>query len=160
EAREKTQEQKTKAPCPSRLQAHRGQAWRKDRASSMAQARLYARKQKLALRESFWRVGGCAHVAENYQFFLSAKVSFSERGKLQPGFLEAGRALLSIASRVKGLTPLPALRALTSLRTSAPITGKRTRSPPAAHLAPSMKAFSTTALRSARLIRTDPERVA
>ena len=96
---------------------------------------------------------------KDYQCLLLAKVSFSVRGKDQRGFLVAGRALISIGSPVKGLVPLPALRALTSLRTRAPMTGKRTRSPPAAALAPLLKAFSIAVLRSARLMRTSPWRV-
>src|SRR3989338_4761063 len=78
----------------------------------------------------------------DYQLRLLPKVSFSERGKDQRGFLEAGRALISIGSPVKGFTPLPALRAFTSLRTRVPITGKRTRSPEAAAFAPLVNADS------------------
>src|SRR5438270_13693060 len=95
----------------------------------------------------------------NYQLRLLAKVSLRERGKDQRGFLVAGRALISIGSPVKGLTPLPDLRAFTSLRTRAPIIGKRTRSPPAAALAPFRNAFSMTFLRSVRLILTSPLRL-
>src|SRR3712207_1622460 len=95
----------------------------------------------------------------DYQLRLLAKVSFRERGKDHRGFLVAGRALISIGSPVKGLTPLPALRALTSLRTSAPMIGERTRSPPAAAMAPALNAPSIACLMSERLMRTSPLRV-
>ena len=77
-------------------------------------------------------------------------------GKDQRGFWLAGRALIIIASPVKGFTPLPALRALTSLRPIAPMIGKRTRSPLAACLMLALNVSSIAFLRSVRFMRTSP----
>ena len=61
-----------------------------------------------------------------------------------------------ISSPVNGLTPFPALRDLTSRRARTPITGKRTRCPVAAILAPVRKLFSIAFFNSERLILTWP----